>query len=148
MQSVTIEVATPQLMKALGAAVTAVLRPGDVVVLAGPLGAGKTTFVQGAAQELGVVEAVTSPTFVMARVHRGAVGNMVHVDAYRLAHPRDFHALDLDDEIESAITFVEWGQHVIESDALTITIDRGREDDVRVVTLPAKLSSVAAVVAK
>src|SRR4051812_21488198 len=71
-------------MRALGARVATQLRAGDLVVLAGGLGAGKTTFVQGVGAELGVDGAVVSPTFVIARVHRGGRGALVHVDAYRL----------------------------------------------------------------
>lgn len=146
---VTVQVRTPEQMQTLGAAVAALVKPGDLVVLNGPLGAGKTTFVQGAARALGVVEAVTSPTFVIARSHRGSAMNLVHVDAYRLADPRDLSALDLDDELEGAVAFVEWGAHVLAgADPLAITIDRGREDDVRLVTLPPTLAEAAAALPK
>ena len=146
---ITVQVRTPEQMRDLGGAVAALVGPGDLVVLNGPLGAGKTTFVQGAARALGVAEPVTSPTFVIARTHRGSAVSLVHVDAYRLADPRDLSALDLDEEMESAVVFVEWGAHVLaDADPLAITIDRGRDDDVRMVTLPPALAGAAAALPK
>ncbi len=132
--------ATEQDTRALGRALAAVLRPGDLVVLAGPLGAGKTVLAQGIGDGLKVAGPVTSPTFVIARVHAGPVP-MVHVDAYRLGDVPDPRAevddLDLDAELEHAVLVVEWGEGVIEqlADAhLLVRIDR-RADDVRVVRL-------------
>ena len=143
-QPIHLEVATPEQMRALGAAVGNLVTAGDLVVLNGPLGAGKTTFVQGAAQALGVADAITSPTFVIARLHPGTVANLVHVDAYRLKDPRDLSDLDLDDALESSVAFVEWGAHVVDGDAhLNISFNRDRADDVRVVTLPARLAAAA-----
>lgn len=141
---VSIDVHSPEQMRILGEAVGALLDTGQLVVLTGPLGAGKTTFVQGVARALGVAEPVTSPTFVIARVHRGARSDLIHVDAYRLSNPRDLSALDLDDEMEHGITLVEWGAHVVDDQShLKIAIDRGRDDDVRIVTLSAPLASAA-----
>jgi tRNA threonylcarbamoyladenosine biosynthesis protein TsaE len=133
--------------RALGARLARVLRAGDLVVLAGPLGAGKTALVQGIADELGVVGAVTSPTFVIARVHRpdpkrGRVA-LVHADAYRLgdtADPRgEIDDLDLDASMDDAVTVVEWGEGMVEqlSDThLVVRIER-HADDTRTVALQA-----------
>jgi tRNA threonylcarbamoyladenosine biosynthesis protein TsaE len=105
--------------RALGRRVAAVVRPGDLLVLSGPLGAGKTTFAQGLGEGLGVRGRVTSPTFVLARVHRGPVP-LVHVDAYRLrptgadAALFDLDDLDLEAALEDAVTVVEWGEGVVE----------------------------------
>lgn len=132
--------------KAYGVALAAVLRPGDLVLLAGPLGAGKTVLAQGIGSGLGVVGPVTSPTFVIARVHRpdpdqGGVVPLVHVDAYRLGAVPDPRAevddLDLDADLAESVTVVEWGEGIVEhlADAhLLVRIDR-REDEVRVVEL-------------
>ena len=123
-----------------GRRLAAVLRPGDLVLLAGPLGAGKTALAQGIGAGLGVRGDVTSPTFVIARVHRGPVP-MVHADAYRLGDrpdPRlEIDDLDLDASAEEAVTVVEWGDGLVEhlNDAyLQVRIDR-RDDDTRVVDL-------------
>lgn len=126
--------------RAFGQTLAAALRPGDLVVLTGPLGAGKTVLAQGIGAGLGVSGAVTSPTFVIARVHRGRVP-MVHVDAYRLGnvpHPRaEIDGLDLDASLEDSVTLVEWGEGMVEQlvDAyLEVRIDR-RDDESRVVEL-------------
>ena len=139
-----VEVRTTDDMRVLGEAVGNLVHPGQLIVLSGPLGAGKTTFVQGVARALGVHEPITSPTFVIARVHRGARMGLVHVDAYRLADPRDLSTLDLDEQLQSSVACVEWGSHVVAGDQhFTIEINREREDDVRVVTLPAALADAA-----
>lgn len=92
------------------------LRAGDLLVLDGPLGAGKTTFTQGLGQALGVRGAVASPTFVIARVHPSLVGGpaLVHVDAYRLGDALDIDDLDLDADLDDAVTVVEWGRERVE----------------------------------
>ena len=117
------------------------LRAGDLVVLTGPLGAGKTALAQGIGAGLGVAGEVTSPTFVIARIHRGGRVPMVHVDMYRLgavADPRaEVDDLDLDASVEDAVTLVEWGEGIVEQlvDAyLEIRIDR-LDDETRVVDL-------------
>jgi tRNA threonylcarbamoyladenosine biosynthesis protein TsaE len=113
------------------------LRPGDLVVLAGPLGAGKTALTQGIGAGLGVPGPVTSPTFVLARVHRGGRVPLVHVDAYRLSGMADVDDLDLDATTEEAVTVVEWGHGLVEQLAdehLVVELDR-RDDDVRTVRL-------------
>ncbi len=110
------EAPTADDMRALGARVAADLRPGDLVVLTGELGAGKTTFAQGLGLGLCVEGAVTSPTFVIAREHRSARGGpeLVHVDAYRLGGSDELDDLDLDTSLDAAVTVVEWGEGVAE----------------------------------
>jgi tRNA threonylcarbamoyladenosine biosynthesis protein TsaE len=135
-----IRLATVDDTRDFGRSLATVLRPGDLVLLAGPLGAGKTALAQGIGAGLGVRGEVTSPTFVIARVHRGPVP-MVHADAYRLGDrpdPRlEIDDLDLDASAEDAVTVVEWGEGLVEhlNDAyLQVRIDR-RDDDTRVVDL-------------
>ncbi len=112
------------------------LGPGDLVVLTGPLGAGKTVLVRGLARGLGVTGAVTSPTFVIAREHRAGPGggvSLVHVDAYRLGGAAELDDLDLDTDLAEAVVAVEWGEGVAERLAerhLLVRLDR-RPDDVR-----------------
>jgi tRNA threonylcarbamoyladenosine biosynthesis protein TsaE len=123
--------------RAHGQALAELLRPGDLVVLAGPLGAGKTALTQGIGAGLGVPGAVTSPTFVLARVHRGGRLPLVHVDAYRLASMADVDDLDLDATAGEAVTVVEWGHGLVEQLAdehLVVELDR-RDDDVRTARL-------------
>ena len=103
-------------MRALGARVARGLAAGAVVVLTGELGAGKTTFTQGLGEGLGVRGGVTSPTFVIARVHPSLVGgpDLVHADAYRLGGIDELDDLDLDTSLDSAVTVVEWGAGLAE----------------------------------
>ena len=125
--------------RALGAELAGLLRPGDLVVLVGPLGAGKTALTQGIGAALGVGEPVTSPTFVIARVHRGGRVPLVHVDAYRLGGAADVDDLDLDVTVAGSVTVVEWGQGLVEQLAdehLEVRLDR-RDDDVRTAELVA-----------
>jgi tRNA threonylcarbamoyladenosine biosynthesis protein TsaE len=123
--------------RALGAALAAVVRAGDLLVLTGPLGAGKTALTQGLGAALGATEPVTSPTFVIARVHRGGRLPLVHVDAYRLGGVADVDDLDLDASAEESVTVVEWGAGLVEQLAdehLEVRLDR-RDDDVRTAVL-------------
>jgi tRNA threonylcarbamoyladenosine biosynthesis protein TsaE len=127
----------PEDTHALGRELAEVLRPGDLVVLVGPLGAGKTALTQGIGAGLGVREPVTSPTFVIARVHRGGRVPLVHVDAYRLGGGADVDDLDLDASTEESVTVVEWGQGLVEQLAdehLVVELGR-RDDDVRTALL-------------
>ncbi len=103
-------------MRALGEAIGRLLRAGDLVVLSGELGAGKTTFTQGLGAGLGVRGGVTSPTFVIARVHPSlAAGpDLVHVDAYRLGGIEELDDLDLDASLDEVVTAVEWGTGIAE----------------------------------
>jgi tRNA threonylcarbamoyladenosine biosynthesis protein TsaE len=140
-----VELRTVEETEALGERLAAGLGAGDLVVLSGPLGAGKTVLVRGIARGLGVSGRVTSPTFVIAREHRPAPGGagvpLVHVDAYRLAFAGDVAAelddLDLDTDLDAAVVVVEWGEGVAErlsARHLLVRLDR-RDDDVRVATL-------------
>ncbi|WP_426246823.1 tRNA (adenosine(37)-N6)-threonylcarbamoyltransferase complex ATPase subunit type 1 TsaE [Nocardioides sp. LHG3406-4] len=103
-------------MRGLGERLGALLVPGDLVVLSGELGAGKTTFTQGLGAGLGVRGQVTSPTFVIARVHPSLVGGagLVHVDAYRIGGLEELDDLDLDTSLDGAVTVVEWGTGLAE----------------------------------
>ncbi len=116
-------------MQALGVRLAGLLRAGDLVVLSGRLGAGKTTLTRGIGVGLRVRGAVTSPTFVVARVHPSTVGGpgLVHVDAYRLADLAEVDDLDLDASLEESVTVVEWGAGKVEGLAqsrLEISLDR------------------------
>ncbi|MDO9589705.1 MAG: tRNA (adenosine(37)-N6)-threonylcarbamoyltransferase complex ATPase subunit type 1 TsaE, partial [Microcella sp.] len=110
----------------LGARIAAQLRAGDVVLLSGELGAGKTTLTRGLGAALGVRGTVTSPTFVLARTHPRADGApLVHVDAYRLSGADELDDLDLD--LDRSIVVIEWGAGLIEhlvDEWLAVTIDR------------------------
>ena len=122
-------------MRTVGTGLAGELRRGDLVVLVGGLGAGKTTLTQGIGEGLRVRGDVTSPTFVIARVHPslGAGPSLVHVDAYRLGGLAELDDLDLDASLDDAVTVVEWGAGLAEalSDSwLEVRIDRAEGDDV------------------
>lgn len=115
---------------------------GDVLVLSGDLGAGKTTFTQGLALGLGIDERVTSPTFVISRVHPHPSGGpaLVHVDAYRLGSLGELEDLDLDADLQRSVVVVEWGRGLAESlspEGLDVVITRSDDpdDDVRTVAI-------------
>jgi tRNA threonylcarbamoyladenosine biosynthesis protein TsaE len=143
----TVDVPTPEDMRALGRRLAGELRAGDVVVLSGELGAGKTTFTQGLGAGLGVRGDVTSPTFVIARVHPSLADGpaLVHVDAYRLGGVAELDDLDLDTDLDDAVTVVEWGTGLAEGLAdsrLEVRIVRAtaatevdEDDDPRVVEI-------------
>ncbi|WP_156722969.1 tRNA (adenosine(37)-N6)-threonylcarbamoyltransferase complex ATPase subunit type 1 TsaE [Streptomyces apocyni] len=138
---------SPEEMRELGRRLAKLLRPGDLVMLTGALGAGKTTLTRGLGEGLGVRGAVTSPTFVIARVHPplGDGPPLVHVDAYRLGGGLDeMEDLDLDVSLPDSVIVVEWGEGKVEElsdDRLHLVIDRATgdaehdHDDVRKVTL-------------
>ena len=118
-------------MRDLGARLARLLRPGDLVLLSGDLGAGKTTLTQGIAAGLGVRGPVTSPTFVIAREHApsGREPVLVHADAYRLGGVDELDDLDLETAAEDAVTVVEWGEGIAEGlsdDRLEVTVTRRR----------------------
>ena len=136
-----LRVATDVAMRDLGRELAGRLRAGDLVILTGPLGAGKTTLVQGIGQGLGVRGPVTSPTFVIARVHPVLAGpgpSLVHADAYRLGSIGEVDDLDLDADVARAVTVVEWGHGLAEGlaeDRLEISIRPDPDSDVRTVRL-------------
>ncbi|HEY0935648.1 MAG TPA: tRNA (adenosine(37)-N6)-threonylcarbamoyltransferase complex ATPase subunit type 1 TsaE [Trebonia sp.] len=142
---ISLTVSTAAQMRALGRRLATLLRAGDLIILSGGLGAGKTTLTQGIGAGLGVRGPVTSPTFVIARVHpslvppldgpdgpSGAAGGqaetgpaLVHADAYRLGSVLELDDLDLDADTAAAVTVVEWGEGLAEglaADRLEITI--------------------------
>lgn len=120
-------------MRAVGEELAGQLRAGDVLVLSGDLGAGKTTFTQGVGAGLKVRGDITSPTFVISRVHPSLAGGpaLVHVDAYRLGGVAELDDLDLDASLDDAVTVVEWGHGLAESlapDRLDVVVTRGDDD--------------------
>jgi tRNA threonylcarbamoyladenosine biosynthesis protein TsaE len=133
-------VPTAEEMRALGARIAASLRPGDLVVLTGGLGAGKTTLVQGIGAGLGVAGPVVSPTFVIARVHKDGRVPLVHVDAYRLESVDEVDDLDLDAALDESVTVIEWGEGLVEDLSgarLEVRLDRSADpaEETRRVTL-------------
>ncbi|MFF9494986.1 tRNA (adenosine(37)-N6)-threonylcarbamoyltransferase complex ATPase subunit type 1 TsaE [Streptomyces flaveolus] len=142
--AVEITVTSPEQMRELGRRLAKLLRAGDLVMLSGELGAGKTTLTRGLGEGLGVRGAVTSPTFVIARVHPslGDGPPLVHVDAYRLSGGLDeMEDLDLDVSLSDSVIVVEWGEGKVEElteDRLQLLIHRAvgdATDEVRQVTL-------------
>lgn len=138
----TIVVPTADAMRELGAAIGRACRGGDVLILSGDLGAGKTTFTQGMARGIGIVEPVTSPTFVIARAHPNPQGGpgLVHVDAYRLGSSLELDDLDLDADLEHSVVVVEWGGGLAEglADArvdLVLSRSDDEDDETRVVVI-------------
>jgi tRNA threonylcarbamoyladenosine biosynthesis protein TsaE len=126
--------------RALGRALGSLLRAGDLVVLTGGLGAGKTTLTQGIGDGVGVRGPVTSPTFVIARVHPSLVGGpaLVHVDAYRLGGSLELDDLDLDASVGDSVTVVEWGHGLAEDlseDRLEVVLDVDTATEVRTATV-------------
>lgn len=131
-------------MRAIGTAIAQRLRAGDVVVLSGPVGAGKTTLTQGIGAGLGVTEPITSPTFVIAREYRGTI-DVVHVDAYRLGSKLELDDLDLVSDRDQCVTVVEWGAglvDVISAEPLVIELAHGVTDDLRSITLPDRCADI------
>src|SRR5580693_7419505 len=134
MSEVSLTVATSAEMRALGRSLATVLRAGDLVLLSGGLGAGKTTLTKGIGDGLRVRGPITSPTFVIARVHppvgsTAATGELrpalVHADAYRLGSVLELDDLDLDTDTAASVTVVEWGEGLAEglaADRLEITL--------------------------
>ncbi len=142
-QSGIAELATAQDTMSLGSKLGGQLRAGDVVVLSGPLGAGKTVLAKGIAEALDVDGPVTSPTFVLARVHRARRSGspaMVHVDMYRLLDHAgtdllgELDSLDLDTDLDDAVVVVEWGEGIAERLSerhLDVRLERGADTEVR-----------------
>lgn len=125
----TITLQAPQAadIQLIGQTLAELAQPGDLVMLTGPLGAGKTTMTQGIARGLGVTGQVSSPTFVIAQIHHGTQMDLVHVDAYRLTSIEELDALDLDTSLDESLTVVEWGEgkvEVLSDSRLEIVITR------------------------
>ena len=125
-------------MHKLGARIGVQLKAGDLLLLSGPLGAGKTALTQGIGQALGI-ENITSPTFVISRIHPGKIP-LVHVDAYRLQEGSTaiFDDLDLESYLPTSITVVEWGEGLADrlaDEYLEIKIEFGVDDDQRLVSI-------------
>jgi tRNA threonylcarbamoyladenosine biosynthesis protein TsaE len=143
MLPITHELETAEDTRDFGEHLAERLGPGDLLILTGDLGAGKTTLTQGIGAGLGVRGAVTSPTFVIARVHPSLSDGpaLVHVDAYRLGGTAELDDLDLDTDLDDAVTVVEWGEGLAESlsgDRLELSLmrgDSGEDADVRTITL-------------
>ena len=131
-----LQIKSAEEMEQLGSKLAGLLKPGDLVLLAGPLGAGKTTLTRGIGKGLKAEGTIQSPTFVLARTHRIPNGKLVHVDAYRLSSAVELDDLDID--FENSIVIVEWARDYLNGyseNFLTVEIDRTSEDDERVVTL-------------
>ena len=133
-------IGTAEEMVALGHRIGELAGPGDVIILSGDLGAGKTTLAKGIATGLGVTDQVTSPTFVISRVHRGDKADLVHVDAYRLGSWEEVDDLDLESQLDASVTVVEWGEGKVEmphASRLSVRIVRSDsvDDERRVVEL-------------
>jgi tRNA threonylcarbamoyladenosine biosynthesis protein TsaE len=140
--AITVTVPTAADMHELGLRLAGMLRAGDLLVMTGHLGAGKTTLTQGIGEGLKIRGPVTSPTFVIARVHPSLAGGppLVHVDAYRLGGFAELDDLDLDASADESVTIVEWGEGLAEGlaeDRLEVIISRGdgagEEREVRIV---------------
>ena len=130
----------------LAAAVATLARSGDIVLLVGDLGAGKTAFTQGFAKALGIEEQVTSPTFTLARSYQGRV-KLNHVDAYRLESPQEAEDIGIAELLDEGVTVIEWGDTVapaIHADYLELRLAYGEADDDRLVSVRVVGSSWAA----
>ena len=129
-----IQIDSPQQMFELGEKIGRQLKPSDVVVLNGELGAGKTVLTQGIASAFKIL-GVTSPTFVISRIHKGNP-NFIHIDAYRLldSDPSNFADLDFESYLASSVFVIEWGKDFVSTltdQYLELNIDRGQKDDQR-----------------
>lgn len=133
--TITVTTTSADETKALGRRLAPLLTAGDVVVLAGRLGSGKTLFVSGVAEGLGINERVTSPTFVIARTYDSGFLPLVHVDVYRLGSLAEFDDLELVDDGADGAVIIEWGEAIVDTlpeDRLTVTL--AMEGDARVVS--------------
>ena len=131
-----LEAATSEDMEAIGERLAKLLVPSDLVLLAGPLGAGKTTLPRGIGAGLGAQGTIQSPTFVLARTHKSAGAPLVHVDAYRLSSAVELDDLDID--FERSIVVIEWARDFLDGYAdsyLEIEIDRSQENESRKLTI-------------
>lgn len=132
-----LEIKTPEDMEQLGEALAAKLVAGDLLLLSGDLGAGKTRLTRGIGQGLGAIGTIQSPTFVLARTHKTTAGpNLVHVDAYRLGSAVELDDLDID--FEKSIVIIEWARDFLDDlyeSWLLVEIDRSSQDDRRTVKI-------------
>ena len=132
--------------EAVGEAVGSFLHPGDLVVLTGDLGAGKTTFTKGLARALGVQETVTSPTFTIVQEYEGRVP-LAHVDVYRLDRIQELHDFGFEELLDSRVTVVEWGEAiaaVLPRERIDVRIALGDDEDERIVEIVAAGAAWAA----
>jgi tRNA threonylcarbamoyladenosine biosynthesis protein TsaE len=130
--SLTARTSSPDETRRLAGALATVARPGDLVVLAGTLGAGKTTFAQGFARALGVEGPVTSPTFTLVRQYPCALGQLVHADVYRLDQLAEVADLGLGELVEDGVALVEWGDVALPAlgqVAWTVTLEAAVDED-------------------
>jgi len=145
--SMRITSTSPEMTRELAAQLARRLRAGDLVALSGPLGAGKTCFVQGLAQGLGIDQVVASPSFVLAKHYPGAPG-LLHVDAYRLSSAEEFWDLGLQEQLEVSVGAVEWAENVaaaLPEERLDVALSDGG-DDVRVTELQGRGSRLSEIV--
>lgn len=137
--SVTIETRSPEETRRLGASLTPILLPGDVIALAGELGSGKTTFVQGLAAGLKIPDRVTSPTFILMKEYLGGRYPLMHIDIYRLERVQEVLDLGYDELLDPGhIVVVEWGDVVeplLPREHLLVEVAYGGTDLARSVTL-------------
>lgn len=127
----------PEQTRALAAALAPLLRDGDLLVLTGDLGAGKTCFTQGLGRGLGVADRVTSPTFTILAEYEGRLP-LHHLDAYRLAGPDEAGDLDLPELLEAGVTVIEWGDRLrdaLPADQLWVELRLGDGDDDRLLRI-------------
>jgi tRNA threonylcarbamoyladenosine biosynthesis protein TsaE len=125
----------PEDTRALARTLADVVEPGDVILLAGPLGAGKTEFAKGLAEGLGVKETVVSPTFTLTREYHGRLP-MLHVDVYRLDHAQEFLDLGLEHDVDAdeALTVIEWGdvaEALVPNDHLVVRLSLDPDADLQ-----------------
>jgi len=137
---VQLELPRPSDTLAFGAEIGSRLLPGDLVILSGDLGAGKTVLTKGIAAGMGITDVITSPTFVIARVHRGDGTALIHVDAYRIGDALELDDLDLDTDLTRAAVVIEWGEGIakrLAPESLGIRLIRQPDDDTRTAELTA-----------
>jgi tRNA threonylcarbamoyladenosine biosynthesis protein TsaE len=123
--------------ESLGAALGGILRAGDVVVLTGDLGAGKTTFAKGIARALGIQEPVTSPTFTIVQEYDGGLP-VAHVDVYRLERVQELHDLGFEELLDGRVVLIEWGERVapaLPRERVDVTLEPGPDEDARIIEI-------------
>jgi tRNA threonylcarbamoyladenosine biosynthesis protein TsaE len=144
---VELETSSPEETEAVAARLARTLQPGDLVTVSGELGTGKTTFVRGAARELGVTQAVTSPTYTVGHRYRGASGDVSHLDLYRFADVSNAEWGDLEPYFEDAVIFLEWPEAAADElpPVRAAVRLRHRDGDRRLISLEAEKSLLATV---